>query len=460
MQIQDLKHVCRALPGGGEVVVLDTGALISAESEAMLQALHSRSIGGIWSHLDKLATSGSENFMSKFYVGYGHKSIGDCGSVTMFIEDVSMLVAKAIQDFMLYNGQEASTRFVDFATQPFLDPLGTENSKEILENWRRCYLKGLDLVQKALLKQHPRQPEEKEDTHQKAIKARSLDIMRWALPAGATTNLAWHGELRHVADHLDRLRHHPLAEVQQVALALEDALAEKFRSSFQKKRYEATERYIVQWMREEYYFNEPPSTWPSLRSVVGDFSGLSIQMLEKYQRLLRERPKQTELPKFLGECGTAQFRYMLDFGSFRDNQRHRAVVQRMPLLTIHYGIGDWYLQQLPEEFLEEVMPFLTQQFGRIKRLGCNDLVRQYYVPMGCLVPCRMTGDLPGLVYLVERRARMDVHPTMRKIAQDIGQMLLHQYSNLGLTLYMESGEDRFHYKRGEQDITERPSATA
>jgi thymidylate synthase ThyX len=460
MEMGDLKHVWRTLPSGGAVMVLDTGAVIGPESEAMLQALHSRSIGGVRAHLEKLAKSGAQNFMSQFYVGYGHKSIGDCGSITLFIEGVSMLAAKAVQDFMLYNGQEASTRYIDFASQPFLDPHNTANSKEISENWRRCYLKGLGLVQQALVAQNPRQSEEKEDIYQKAIKARSFDIMRWALPAGATTNLAWHGELRHIADHLDRLRHHPLEEVQQVALALEDALVEKFPSSFQKKRYEATEAYIDMWMQEEYYFDKLPATWPNRHAVAGDFSGMNREHLAEYEWLLRKRPKQTELPKFLAECGVAQFNYMLDFGSFRDNQRHRAVSQRMPVLTAHYGVSDWYLSQLPEAFLEEVMPFLTQQFGCIKHLSCSDTVRQYYVPMGCLVTCQMTGDLPAFVYLVERRARMDVHPTMRQIAQNIGELLLHQYADLGLELHMETSQDRFHYKRGEQDITERPSATA
>ena len=83
----------------------------------MLQALHSRSTGGIENHLQVLAEKGADNFMSKFYVGYGHKSIGDCGSVTVFIEGVSLLVCKAIQDTKLYSGQETSTRYVDFSQQ-------------------------------------------------------------------------------------------------------------------------------------------------------------------------------------------------------------------------------------------------------------------------------------------------------------------------------------------------------
>lgn len=459
-QVQDLTHVSRTLMSGGEVLVLNTGAVIGAESEAMLQALHSRSVGGIRAHLEKLAKTGSEKFMSTFYVGYGHKSIGDCGSVTLFIEGVSMLAAKAIQDFMLYNGQEASTRYIDFARQKFFDPLGTQNSREISENWRDCYLKGLAAVRPHLLEQYPRKEDEKEEVYQKAINTRLFDVMRGFLPAGATTNLAWHGELRHVSDHLDRLRHHPLAEVRSIAVELENALTEVYPSSFQKKRYPESETFVDYWMSNEYYFNELPSTYPALKTVVGDFSGINERMLAAYEPLFRRRPKQTELPKFLAECGTARFNYLLDFGSFRDNQRHRAVSQRMPLLTSQYGIGDWYYNQLPEAFREQALEFVALQFNRIKRLSCSDEVRQYYLPMGALVPCQKVGDLPALTYLVERRARLDVHYTMRKVAQEIGALMLHNYAKYGLQLYMEMAGDRFHYKRGEQDIVERPAASA
>ncbi len=457
MQVQDLIHTTRRLPSGGEVFVLNTGAVIGAEAEAMLQALHSRSVGGLRGHLEKLAKSGPEKFMSTFYVGYGHKSIGDCASTTLFIEGVSMLAAKAIQDFMLYNGQEASTRYIDFATQPFMNPEGSEYSKWLLERWRHWYLRGLDTVQHALLKTHPRQTGEKEEVYEKAIKARSFDIMRGFLPAGAATNLAWHGELRHIGDHLDRLRHHPLAEVRMVAEALEDALNEKYPSSFQKKRYQDTEDYLEYWMKSAYYYH---AAWDTKADVVGVFSGMDMDMLANHYDLLVKRPKQTELPKFLAECGTMRFNYLLDFGSFRDDQRHRAVAQRMPLLTMHHGFSPWYLRQLPEYFRDEIEPFLIEQMDYVKSMFTNDFVRQYYCPMGALVPCQKVGDLPAMTYFVERRARLDVHPTMRRVAQQTGTLMLKEMGDLGLHLYMETEGDRFYYKRGEQDITERPATTA
>ena len=243
MNMKALSHQLIELPGGGEVLVLDTGSIIGPEAQAMLAALHSRSPGGIRSHLSVLAEKGSDRFMSTFYVGYGQKSVGDNATTSVFIEGVSMLVAKAIQDFPLYNGQEVSTRYVDFSAQRFIDPLSTAESHALLERLRSFYLEGLEVMIPELRERFPRNEGEDEKTYEKAIKARAFDIMRAFLPAGASTNLAWVGELRQFADRLPVLRHHPLAEVRAVADAAERALLKMFPNSFSEKRYAETEKY-------------------------------------------------------------------------------------------------------------------------------------------------------------------------------------------------------------------------
>lgn len=71
---------------------------LSPETIAMLQALYSRSASSVEEHLKKVEKTGSDKFMESFYVGYGHASIGDCGTTTTFIENVSILADKSIQD--------------------------------------------------------------------------------------------------------------------------------------------------------------------------------------------------------------------------------------------------------------------------------------------------------------------------------------------------------------------------
>jgi thymidylate synthase ThyX len=447
--LDGLKHVTRDLPGGGSVLVLNTGAIIPPEAEAMLQALHSRSTGGIRSHLETLKKKGgAEKFMASHYVGYDHKSIGDCGTGSIFIEGVSMLAAKAVQDWRLYSGQEASTRYIDFSKQRFVDPVGTDASHETLETWRTFYLAAREPLEVSLYGRFPRRDGEDDTTYIKAIRARAFDILRGFLPAGATTNIAWHTNLRQAADKLMLLRHHPLPEVQAIAVALEGALQEAFPSSFGHRRYENTENYNAAWMQGANYFADEPQQFV----VVHD--SINREQLSESRQFLESRPMKTELPKYLAECGTIQFSFLLDFGSFRDLQRHRAVVQRMPLLSMRHGFAPWYLDELPEKLREQAETLLAEQQRRIEKLALEKELLQYFVPMGYQVPNRLTGDLPSLVYLVELRGTRFVHPTLVERARQMADELATRFAPYGLRLHMDTDPGRFDIGRGTHDIVE------
>jgi len=446
--IETLKHHVSPLPNGGQIVVIDPGAVLSAEAMAMLQALHSRSTGGINEHLKVLAERGADKFMSTYYVGYGHKSIGDCGFGVVFIEGVSMLAAKAIQDSKLYNGQEASTRYIDFAAQPFLNPLGITAGATVLEAWRAFYLKAVAEMKEVLPTRYPRGADEKETTYEKAIAARAFDICRGFLPAGATTNLAWSGTLRQFADRIIQLRHHPLAEVRTIADTLEDALIASYPNSFsvEKKRYDATEAYVADAATHYYYHD---ATSPALALVR---NGVDTVALAPYHSVFASRPPKTELPKWLGCYGEAAFAFTLDFGSFRDIQRHRAVTQRMPLLTAELGFHEWYLTELSPSLRTEAEALIKTQQVAITSLTDDVTLRQYYYPMGYNISNYLSGDLPALVYLVELRATILVHPTLTNRAAEMAALLTEHYSSLGLTLHLDPDPGRFNIKRGEADI--------
>ena len=450
--IEMLNHHRSTLKGGGKIVIIDPGAVLSAEALAMLQALHSRSTGGVDEHLKVLAEKGADKFMSTYYVGYGHKSIGDCGSAVVFIEGVSMLAAKAIQDSKLYNGQEASTRYIDFAAQAFLNPLGSTAGAEILGSWRTFYLKAVTEMKVALPARYPIGDNEKEATYDKAIAARAFDICRGFLPAGASTNLAWSGTLRQFADRVQQLRHHPLPEVQDIANVLEDALIATYPNSFdkEKKRYEATEAYIGKAMTNYYYHN--PNT-PDMELVR---DGIDKSALIPYRDLLANRPAKTELPKWLGAYGEAAFAFTLDFGSFRDIQRHRAVTQRMPLLTADLGFNEWYLSQLTPTLRVEAEALISQQEASVTTLIDDVTLRQYYLPMGYNISNYLSGDLPALAYLIEIRATSMVHPTLSAKAVQMARILTNNYGELGLVLHLDPDPGRFNVKRGEHDIVKQP----
>lgn len=447
------------IPGGGSVFLLNIRAEITAEDSAMLQALHSRSIGGIKGHLKRWLMAGSGNFMKNFYVGYGHKSIGDCGTTTLFVEGVSMLAAKAIQDWQLYCGQEASTRYIDFATQPFLNPLLEEAGERVQQRWRGLYVHGLPLVEEHVAKTNPMHPDENEGVYRKAVKARAFDVMRSILPAGATTNLAWHTNIRQAADKLDWLRHHPLFEAREIACAIEKVLMRGHPNSFSDKRYPASEEYRQEFMGTEYLYDPPHGSITPI--IVHD--GVDHSLLKRsWRHTMESRPPHTELPKQIGETGSLRFEFRLDYGSFRDLQRHRSVVQRMPLLTTKLGFHPWYLESMPVAVrwgIESALSSFEEQMEYWRYDGYSPAALQYYVPMGYQVPISMTGDLAAMTYIVERRAPSDVHPTLQERAIQMAAELKRKYGKYGLVLHVDPMDlGRFTTKRGTADITERVEA--
>ncbi|MES2623544.1 MAG: FAD-dependent thymidylate synthase [Patescibacteria group bacterium] len=446
--IQDLTHTIEKLPWGGELLVLNTGSIITSEDTAMLQALHSRDPKGIQSHLNKLAEKGSGNMMSSFYVGYGHKSIGDCGSTVIFIEGVSMLAAKAIQDYQLYNGQECSTRYIDFKSQPFLNPENLKNEDTpVYAKLRNAYVTWFPQLVDFLKKENPRDDAESEPMYEKGIKARAFDILRGFLPAGATTNVAWTGTLRQIADRLMYLRNHPLEEIRVLAEHIHTAIQKAHPNSFGHKLYEGTEAYNKEWMNTGYYNARKNVS----DNVVLAHDGIDKNMLEEYRAHIDSRPAKTELPKPIGIAGNSLFSFTLDFGSWRDLQRHRAVVQLMPKLTTEYGFESWYMEQLPEHIQTEAKTLLAEIESQLQQISENE--RQYFIPMGYKVPVHISGDLPALVYLIELRATRFVHPTLQTKAIEWGDLLEKTYN---IKLHIDRNDiGRFDAKRGSQDITEK-----
>jgi thymidylate synthase ThyX len=445
MGLTDLRHTSVSLPNNGKIIVLDTGAVIIPEAEAMIQALHSRSTGGLESHLKILAEKGSENFMKNFYVGYGHKSIGDCGTTTVFVEGVSMLAAKAIQDNPLYSGQESSTRYVDFSQQPFIDPTGTIAGKELLETQRKMYLFAQEPTRQALIKLHSRKEGEDEQLYKKAINARAFDITRGLLPAGASTNLAWHTNLRQAADRILFLRHHPLKEVRKIAEGLEEALKRHHPNSFGHKIYKETEAYQDLIAQSCLFHDSNSPKYPLV-----DVRHIDMIELNKFRGLLDKRPPKTELPKYLAQAGVVNVRYQLDFGSFRDIQRHRALNQRMPLLTTELGFNEWYLKNIPPEISNNLSDHFNKINKKIEELRLSQEVAQYFIPMGYNTSNRFSADLPSLVYMVELRNTRFVHPTLQRVAHGIGQRISE---DLKIPLHLDSEPSRFDIKRGGHDIT-------
>ncbi len=471
-----------------DVIIIDG---LPPEEGAMSQSLYSRKPKSILFLLLQVLKKGAEGFMKMFYSGYGHNSIGDCGSITLYFENVSMLAAKAIQAWALYNGQEASTRYLDFSGRMMINPLGgwagttylyipkeklnaedvetidtsfkemypdaTDGSiqtpagamgRKIQEKWMDFYQRFMPIVKAYVASLNPKSDHEDQAQYDKAINARAFDIMRAFIPAGMTTLVSWHSNIRQIRDHLAILKYHPSNEVARISQTALEGLGDTYPSSFPKKEYSATEDYFMLRSRKTSYFKPRPTTF----NIDARRFHASI-LKENYEELLNNRPPKTELPPEVGEAGTVHVMFNIDFGSFRDAQRHRKGAAKMPLLTTEIGFHPWYLERLPEEGRKEAEALIAELVPMIKALPCSEVDQQYYIPMGFMVVADFTWTFDQCVYVAELRSSETVHPTFRVHAQALGEWIKKVFPKAAL--HVDWTGDKWSYKRGSQDIHEK-----
>jgi thymidylate synthase ThyX len=427
-----------------EIIIVDD---LSPEVVAMLQALYSRSPRSVKEHLVKVKESGAEKIHGELLCRLRAQVIGDCGTASIFVENVSMLVAKAVQDWPLYSGQEASTRYLDMAAQEVLNPLENPEGKEIQDAWMAFYRQALEELVPVLKERFPLKEGEKEAMYEKAIKARSFDIARGFLPAGVTTYAAWHTNLRQAYDHIKEMRNHPLAEVREVAGMIHAELKAKY--PFELLAQGVSRRGGIHSREHEGI--------RLLRRCLDHRLLIPVSPRHGGPRPPRETARRSPCQGRASSANATVRKHHLliplDFGSYRDLQRHRSCVQEMPLLSTKHGFYDWYLEQLPEGLRARAVELIKAQEERIAKLDAGDEVKQYYVAMGYTVVVKMTCPLPAAVYTAELRSSDTVHPTLRLQAQRMGEALKSAVP--GLAMHHDMSPGTWNIKRGLQDIVKR-----
>jgi hypothetical protein len=379
----------------------------------------------------------------------------------MFIENVSLLAAKAIQDWPLYSGQETSTRYIDMSKQEIEDPVGTSASRAILDEWMAFYTGSQSAVADTVRQKYPRKEGEKEDTYEKAVKARTFDILRGFLPAGIKTQLSWHTNIRQAGDHLIGLTKHPSGEIQKLGLALRSFLGECYPSSglglnlasvsgeSNRDTQAAADR--EKWEMEAAmlltYF-----TQGEVNEKVTMFCDPELNLVgigPAARRLLQQRPRGCVIPHEFARLGMITYRFDMDFGSFRDLQRHRNGVCRMPLLTVNHGFEEWYLKELGG--LEDRGRELVERLKHAAYSLTEDPVaRQYYLGLGFKVPCQIAYGLPATTYMLELRSGKHIHPTYRVRVHEMIRQFRRMFPDLALHVDMDP--DDWTVRRGLQTI--------
>lgn len=479
------------------------------EDNAALQAWYSRSNKSVEEHWKKLAKEGSGKFMDQIFIQYGHASVGDLGSSTVYFEGISMIAAKALQDNPLYNGQECSSRYIDMSTVDMIAPQD-KACREKVEALRSFYVSALPQTVEYLKEQHPIEDGQKSSTYEKAINARAFDILRGFLPCGTTTNVAWSGTLRNLKENLERLLHHPLDEVRCISGDAYHKLKEAYPNSFDDGiaaayTYEelldcvGSEKATFLSRTDQFYLvgqgdgmitdldlaygemgsfgtakkesllvgMEPVAMFAGDELLGYASSAHGVFKEDSLGLVVSDHVKGLMIPRHSTGANVSLSVYgTLDFGSFRDLQRHRGGYVGLPIVTGDWGFHRWYIDNLPPSLREaavnlvfDLLRVYYEKLNDAESLGStvySKIRLQYMLPMGMIVPVDMRFPLRQLVYFVELRSGQTVHPTLRKFAQSCAEVLEYE----GVEVISDKRPDVWTIRRGDQDIVERKKEEA
>ena len=420
---------------------------LSAEDTAMLQALYSRSSESVLYHLEKHKHVKSGEFMEKYYVNYGHASIADCGNTTFFIEGVSILAAKEIQNNPLYRGQETSSRYIDFAKSGFYTPGNEKVIRDIQEKLIDIY----EYVKDAIKSQYIHKAETEQE--KRSVDAYAFDVARGFLPAGVKTQLSWTTDLRKLRENISRFIASDIDEVVNIGYKLLEEAERLFPSTMKditpKKRVpcDVTDiGYSSATFRHER---------PSINDTFRENGLYDVFELENIDEIVG--PKE-----MLGYC---QILGKIDYGSWRDIQRHRRgyihfVYPDVALATNYMDITEiledsFYIKVLPDNIKDKVYAEMLSIYGSISSLGSiyNNNQLMYVTPMMTPVPFIAQWDYPQLEYVLKLRSQPTVHPTLRELIRDIQYYIDDRYG-----IWIGDNSDIVYgpvLKRGNQTIKEK-----
>lgn len=349
---------------------------------AMAAAMFSRSNDGIETIIEKITPEKAESFMEKFYVGYSHESIGDLVDVKLFVEGIPFYVAAALEHHSAFRGQESSTRYIDFSKQK---PAYSAD-KELYAQQIEFYLNATRQVKENILSHNQHNiPSAGPDAsiHLRAISARAFDITRGLLPLGATTNVAWYGSVRSIKRHL-------------AWLIAEFSYADKVGKYAQ---------FILDSLREVY-----PE---SVEAVV--------------------RPAN---PWPMGEEFHYEMEGKLDFGSWRDLNRHRIGNHSFDLPMEDSHFSSWYGDRLTANGIN---PF--------DRPESIDLDSCY---LGQEINVSYMCNKEQFEYVVKLRSKPTVHGSLRDFIQE-----QHQANDCWVDIddTPDAGNFGYFVQRGNDTIT-------
>lgn len=413
----------------------EAGQLLPPAVQATVLAKYSRSPQSARELLSHLSQEEADKFQGKWVIEYNHSSVAELANIPVCYEGVSIVASKFLESFQRMGYSEKSTRYQIFNRDSFVTPPGApatmkQFASRFYDAYERLYPKVLRRVAEVMGKD----PNDPKVLEERTVKARAFDNVRYLLPAGTGTNLAAVGNLRDFRyliqqarghsnpefQHLGDLTHAAVSEVCPVLVQKSDPdsfdLPVKGLGSTSSKFDVRHPNWNVDWYKPHLMQN-PTLTQKSFEATIADRHGMSWSAFEKH---MEQRGKRA-VPKVFRTVRLS-FDLMMDYGAYRDLQRHRRCEQYSEPLSSNYGYlvpDDIQGTDMEADYRKTMDSIELYDDDRV--IHDPDLI-QYMIPLGYLHRSIFEMDLQELYYLTEIRTQPQGHISYRRVAYEMYRM--------------------------------------
>lgn len=427
------------------------------EVKAVTFAKCSRSAESFDKIAAELTEEKSSEFNEKWVVGFGHSSIAEHAVISLAIENVSNIATKIIEDSRLASFTEKSSRYQIFNKDKLYMPENVMNSelKEIyldtvnslMDEYEKMTQPMMDFV----AKKYPRPEDQDEKLYKMILKARACDNLRYLLPTATLTNLGMTINTRELENLIKKLLSHPLQEMQDIGKEMKEnamtavptliKFADKNAYIFETK--EQLKKVADEVLGSQAGDNQAVTIVDYdknaedklVASILYPYSNLSYKEIaekvdgmsqEKKAEIIDETLKRRD--KFdapLRELEHVYYTFdiLMDYGAFRDVQRHRMCTQsNQPVTVVHgYDLPPEIREAGFEEEFKKVVEKAVEAYNKIYEKFPEEA--QYVVPFCFRKRVLITWNLRELHHFISLRSGKKGHASYRRIAQECWRKL-------------------------------------
>ncbi len=399
-------------------------------------------------------------FMDKWVLGYGHSSVAEGACVGICVENVSILATKYVETSRLSSFIEKSTRYVKFTRDSFYKPIEITNS-EFSEDYDKVVNLLFDTyekLQEPVLEHVMKVTENNKETNEKAwvraCGARRFDAVRYILPAATMTSFGWTVNARELAHAIRKMNSHPLSEIKTIGneMVVEGrkvlpsllkytepleylSYTEKglFINTETNSKYSNNEVKLLSAPSKEDFENVLACALIHKNSLLSyDESLNKIKNMNETEKLnlIKEAVKgmsSHDLPPREFENINLKWEIVMDYGGYRDLQRHRIMTQSEQLLTTFLGY------EIPPDIensgcLKDYIHAM-QEADKLFRKMYEKMPyeAQYLVPLAFRKRILVEMNYRALHHFIRIRSSPHGHFSYRNIVQKMYLIMLEKY---------------------------------